>query len=160
MRVLASRTCDRAGDFANRLVEALRQIEHFAGRSVEVRRNRPAQAFFLRIPEFDCERSLVAAEKWRRNNCWARMAFFGLQPKPCDGQFIGMAYAQHLDPHQFWRDHDGVAAVAGDRIDQLQPRRRAPISIEEGAVAAHVGDRTAGLDAAQHIPPSQVLVLD
>jgi hypothetical protein len=46
-----------------------------------------------------------------------------------------MAYAQHLDPHQFWRDHDGVAAVAGDRIDLLQPRRRVPIGIEIGAIA-------------------------
>jgi hypothetical protein len=32
-----------------------------------------------------------------------------------------MADAQHLDPHEFRRDHDGVAAVARDRIDLLQP---------------------------------------
>ena len=114
MRVLASRTCDRAGDFANRLVEALQQIEHFAGRGIEERRNRPAQGFVLCIPEFDCERSLMAAEKWRRNDCRARVALFGLQPKPRDGQFIGMADTQHLDPHQFRRNHDSVPAVAGD----------------------------------------------
>ena len=102
----------------------------------------------------------MAAEDGRRGDGRARVAFFGLQPKPRDGQFIGMADAQHLDPHQFRRDHDGVAAVAGDRIDLLQPRRRVPIGIEIGAVAAHVGNRAAGLDAAQHIPPRQMLVLD
>jgi len=111
MRVLASRTCDRAEIL--RIASSKR-----SGRSSTspAQCRSPAQpsraAFVLCIPEFDCERSLMAAEKWRRNYCWARMAFFGLQPKPCDGQFIGMAYAQHLDPHQFWRDHDGVAAVA------------------------------------------------
>ena len=112
MRVLASRTCDRAGDIENRLVEALRQIEYFAGRGVEERRNRPAQGFVLCTPEFDCESSLMAAEKWRRNYCWARMAFFGLQPKSRDGQFIGMADAQHLDPHQLRRNDDGARFAA------------------------------------------------
>src|SRR5271165_4839303 len=100
MRVLASRTCDRAGDIANRLVEALRQIEHFAGRGVEERRNRPAQGFVLCTPGFDCESSLMATEEWRCGDDRARVAFFGLEPKPRDGQFIGMADAQHLDPHQ------------------------------------------------------------
>ena len=88
------------------------------------------------------------------------MAFFGLQPKPRDGQFICMADAQHLDPHKFRRDHDGVAAVARNPIDLLQPRRRIPLGIEIGAVAAHVGDRAAGLNTAQHISPRQMLVLD
>jgi len=46
MRVLASRTCDGAGDIANRLVEALRQIEHFASRGKEDRRNSSTEALF------------------------------------------------------------------------------------------------------------------
>ena len=112
MRVLAFQAGDRTADTAKCLIELLRQVEHFAGRGVEERRNRSAQGFVLRIPELDCERSLMAAEKWRRDDCRARVTFFGLQPKPRDGQFIGMADTQHLDPHQFRRNDDGVTAVA------------------------------------------------
>ena len=89
MRVLASRTCDRAGDFANRLVEALRQVEHFASRCIESRRDRSAQDLVLRIPDFGSERSLMSAEDGRSGDGRTRVAFFGLQPKPRDGQFIG-----------------------------------------------------------------------
>ena len=112
MCVFASRTGDGAGDIANRFVESLRQIEHFAGRGVEERRNRPAQGFVLRTPGFGGERSLMATEERRCGDDRARVAFFGLQPKSRDGQFVGVADAQHLDPHQFRRNDDGVTAVA------------------------------------------------
>jgi len=102
----------------------------------------------------------MTAEKRHGCDGRARVAFFGLQPKSRDGQFVSVADAQHLDPDQFRRNHDGVTAVARDRIDLLQPRRRTSVGIEISAVTAHVGDRAAGLDAAQHIPPSQMLVLD
>ena len=130
MRVLASRTCDRAGDFANRLVVALRQIEHFAGRGIKGRRNRSAQGLVLCIPEFDCERSLMATEEWRRDDCRARVAFFELEPKPRDGQFIGMAEPfSSVAAKSRWSSVSNVLRVSREHISQpcrpTRPSRRA-----------------------------------
>ena len=93
MGVLASQAGDRAGDLANGFFKAIGQIEQLASRGIEDRRNRPAQGLVLRIPEFNGKRSLVATEDWRRGDCRARVAFDGLQSKPRDGQFVGVADA-------------------------------------------------------------------
>jgi hypothetical protein len=77
-----------------------------------------------------------------------------------DRQFVSPNHTQHLDPNQALRKEDGVPSVDRDGIDRLEPMQRPAIQREEGAGAAHVYDRAAGLDTTKYIALGEVLVFD
>jgi hypothetical protein len=76
-----------------------------------------------------------------------------------DEQVVGVPDAKHLDPQHGRSDHQGVHSIHSNRVKRMKPNQRRAALVAEGHVMANLFDRSAGLDPANHIAMSPVLVL-
>ena len=112
--------------------------------------------FFL--PEIEGENTIPSTKEQRRSNLRSIAAWHVRQSVERNRQLACPHGAQHLHAHQALGKEDRMTAIHGNRVERLQPRQWISFRRNESARPAHVGDRAAGLHAAQHIPFGQVLV--
>jgi hypothetical protein len=156
--MLAADAANRRRHSSDRLFKPLRHIQYLARAVIEDGSQlSPERAVFV-PPEIDGENTIPPPKEQYRSNLRAIAAWHVRQSVESNRKLACPYSAQHLHAHQALRKEDRMTAIHGNRVERLQPRQWISFRRNEGARPAHVGDRAAGLYAAQHIPFGQVLV--
>jgi hypothetical protein len=77
-----------------------------------------------------------------------------------DEQLVSVVFPQHVHAHESLGDYYGMDSVASNRLDRMQALKRAAILTRKRHIPAKLTHRSARLQATNHVPLCQMLVLD
>jgi hypothetical protein len=156
--MLAADAANCRRHFSDRLFKPLRQMQHLARTVVKNGSHLTSQCRVFFLPKIEGEHTIPTPKEQCRSDHRAIAAWHVRQSVERNRKLAGPDGAQHLHAHQALGKKDRMTAIYGNRVEGLKPRKWISFRRNEGARPAHVGDRAAGLHAAQHMPFGQVLV--
>src|SRR5271157_6314924 len=150
-------TMNRSGNGAYYRAKPLRYPDFLPGARIERRQNRVS---FVLVPSGQIQiQATVNASKQEPGFQWRPLSIVGRTRLMLrNQQFVGPTLAQHLNSHQYRRNHDGMQAVHSDGLHRMEPLDWLAIFCGERDVSPEVSDRTARLQPAHHIAFRKVLV--
>jgi hypothetical protein len=156
--MLAADATNCPRNFSDRIFKPLGQMQSLTSAVIEGGSQLSPESAVFFLPEIERENTIPRPKEQCRSDLRSLAAWHVRQSVERNRQFACPHGAQHLHAHQAFRKEDRMTAIHGNRVERLQPWQWISFRRNEGARPAHVGDRAAGLHAAQHIPFGQVLV--
>jgi hypothetical protein len=77
-----------------------------------------------------------------------------------DEQLVSVVFPQHVHAHDSLGDYYGMDSVESNRLDRMQTLKRAAILTRKRHIPAKLAHRAARLQATNHVPLCQMLMLD